>query len=205
MKNIDTSHPFYSAKPVRGLVNFNFRRDAVNDLHSYAEGYHSAAKALAKRMRRSVRPRHFDGLPVLFLYRHALELYLKAVIHRGNQFIAAQGGNAVKYDDLLKQHRLGELLPPFKAVIEGLDWLNGFSARGVRGFQACQKLICQIDRVDPESYSFRYPTDTKGRKTLPKNFCMNALGFAKSLDPFLSLLDTVMFALDTDLEHRGYA
>jgi hypothetical protein len=200
MKKPDLNHPFFKAYPIKGLVTFNFRREAINELESFAAGYHRAAKTLATKMRRSVHPLHYDGFPMLFLYRHALELYLKAVIYLGAQLIRVRGGPEIALDGLLKEHRLGYCLPPLEKVLKELDWLEGFKTRGIRNFQEFVKLVEKIDHIDAGSYSFRYPIDTKGRRALPDRFFMNALGFAKLLDPVLAFLDIVIFALNTELD-----
>lgn len=191
--------PFFTAYPIKGMVSFNFRPDAINDLESYAAGYHKAAKALAARMRRSQHPLHFDGFPLLFLYRHALELYLKAVIYLGTQLVFIRGGPEIDLDDLWKEHRLGVCVGLLKKVLSELAWIDGFKTRGIRSFRDFEKLVEKIGRIDAKSYAFRYPIDTKGHRALPERFSMNALGFAKSLDPVLDFLDTAIFGMNAEI------
>jgi hypothetical protein len=203
MKKRDANHPFFQPHPIQGWVTFKVHPDAVKDLESYAAGYHDAAKTLAAKMHRSRHPPHFSGFPVLFLYRHALELYLKAVVYLGTQLITMRGGQEIKVDGLLKEHSLQRLVPPLEKVLEGLGWLKEFRSRGIRSFRDFRKLVGRIDQFDSGSYAFRYPVNTKGHRALPEAFFMNALGFAKSLDPILELLDTAIFAMNAEVEQYG--
>ena len=70
--------------------------------------------------------------PILFCYRHALELYLKSLLPE-----RAQG------------HRLNDLVQPLKPYLDGrypadqVEWLT--------------ERIAEFDRLDPRSTVFRYP------------------------------------------------
>jgi hypothetical protein len=192
--------PFFTEHPIKGLVSFNFQSNAINDLESYAAGYHEAARALAARMRRTQRPRHFDGFPVLFLYRHALELYLKVVIYLGTQLVSIRDGPEIDLVGLWKEHRLGACVGLLKKVLTELAWIDGFKARRIRSFRDFEKLIEKIDLIDAGSYAFRYPINTRGRRALPKGFSMNALGYARSLDPVLDFLHAAVFGMSAEIE-----
>jgi hypothetical protein len=193
-------HGSFSADyPIKGIVWFHLNPDPIEDLESYAQGYHQAAKTLAARMRRSRHPRHFDGFPVLFLYRHALELYLKAVICAGSRLLFVRDSAAVDLGDLLKNHGIVKCVAILKRVLIDLGWIDGFMTRGIRSFQELEKLAAKIDAIDAGSYAFRYPINTKGTRALPRGFTMNALAFSKALDPVLDFLDASIFAVDHEV------
>ena len=65
---------FFKSDSVHGNVVLNFSRSLVCDLCAFAQGYHSAGKRLAEQMRSSRGYHEYDGYPIVFLYRHALEL-----------------------------------------------------------------------------------------------------------------------------------
>ena len=75
--------PFLGSSDGHGNVVFNFQGSPVGDLSAFAHGYHEAAKVLAERLHAAAGYADYEGYPILFLYRHALELYLKAVVYRG--------------------------------------------------------------------------------------------------------------------------
>ena len=72
--------------------------------------------ALAERFAKG--PGHDDneGYPVLFLYRHALELYLKAIVYRGASGLGLISQQMVRTDRLFCDHRLVETLPAIEAI-----------------------------------------------------------------------------------------
>jgi len=46
--------------------------------------YHAAGQALFERMCDKSSYNSLEGCPIIFLYRHALELYLKAIVLHGD-------------------------------------------------------------------------------------------------------------------------
>jgi hypothetical protein len=66
---------------MHGNVVLNFTRHAKGDLHIYARGYQQAASALVEVF--CPKPDYSDAesCPIVFLYRHAIELYLTLPAH----------------------------------------------------------------------------------------------------------------------------
>src|ERR1017187_7171513 len=64
----------------------------AKDLFLYAQSFHKAAKALAGSLQLDASPfADFDASPVVFMYRHAVELHLKAlVLGEGGNFLATR-------------------------------------------------------------------------------------------------------------------
>jgi hypothetical protein len=201
MKNT-ADHLFYHIHPYRGLASFNFRHDAVADLESYAAGYHRAAKVLAARMRRAVKSLHYDGFPVLFLYRHALELYLKAAVHLGSKLVMLRGDKEPNLEWLLNGHDLQRCVSELKRILTALGWLEGFRQRGAPGFAAFENLVAEVSKLDAGSFAFRYPVNTRGRRVFSRTRSVNVLNFAKMLNPFLDLLDTGLLAMNAEIDQR---
>jgi hypothetical protein len=78
------------------------------------------------------------------------------------------------------------------------DW--DFEVSGLRSWDDFCALIREIERIDPQSYSFRYPVTKQGDAALPHHFIVNVISFARSMDPVLDLLDGAM----TGLEERWH-
>jgi len=91
-------------------VVFNFRHNAVGDLVAFAVGYRRAAGSLITRFAKHRYSPDYDGYPILYLYRHALELYLKAVVHRGTRLMRINAERPPDADKLFERHDLGRLL-----------------------------------------------------------------------------------------------
>jgi hypothetical protein len=64
--------------------------DSHSDLWLHARSFHRAAKKLATAFEPHANPlTEFNVCPVVFMYRHALELHLKAIIlGEGGNFLA---------------------------------------------------------------------------------------------------------------------
>ncbi len=88
-------HWVFKSKNPHGNVVFNFSHNAIEDLAHFAKGYHRAGKHLAEKLAASRGYADFDGYPILFLYRHALEaLYESYCISRSSAITNARYGNA---------------------------------------------------------------------------------------------------------------
>src|SRR5258708_25547442 len=69
-------------------VALNFMDRAHDEFEVYADAYHRAAQALFEKHFRPQTNCDLDVLPIGFLYRHALELYLQAIVRRGNSLLS---------------------------------------------------------------------------------------------------------------------
>src|ERR1035441_8792546 len=75
-------------RPHRAVLN----RDNERDLWLHARSFHNAAKTLAGALELdSGQVTDFDVSPVVFMYRHAVELHLKAIVlGEGGKFLATK-------------------------------------------------------------------------------------------------------------------
>jgi len=107
----------------------------------YAEVYLDAIKELLSWLKdRQLGYHDYQILPLLFLFRHYLELQLKGLI--------VQTGAKFRHKD----HNLRELLN----IIKPHD--------DKRYLTKSPKLISQLSVLDEKSDVFRYPEDTKGKR-----------------------------------------
>ena len=74
---------FFKSQHPHGNIVFNFRGSAIDDLVEFGHGYHIAGKKLIEDLENKKSYADYDGYPILFLYRHALELYFKAIVYKG--------------------------------------------------------------------------------------------------------------------------
>ena len=182
-------HPFFRGESVHGNVVFNFLKPAIGQFEAFAAGYHEAGKVLVTNMKASRGYRDYDGYPILYLYRHALELYLKAFIYRGVRLLEIRDNQKLETGFLLTSHRLSSFLPAFRAILTSIDWKWDFEITGFNSLDDFEDLIIGIEKVDADSYCFRYPVTTKGDSALPKHFVVNVINFAKHMDKILDMLD----------------
>ncbi|WP_419914578.1 hypothetical protein [Hoeflea sp.] len=103
------------------------------------------------------RDRH-DGdvlvFPVVFNYRQFIELSLK--------FLIATYGHTVGIKAEWNTHDLKSLWETFLKVLEGYGHDDAEGAAAI-----VEEIILEFAKVDPRSFSYRYPVDTKSNPVLP--------------------------------------
>ena len=110
------------------------------NLIKYAESFFNAAEYVINEiMQKKNHIRHRLILPVLYMYRHSLELIIKANVMK---FIH-------KYDEsIINSHGLLEFFNKVECdKNDYTQWLRGF--------------LQEIDSIDEKSIIFRYPCDTQ--------------------------------------------
>src|SRR5687768_11995684 len=96
---------FLKAGQLSGNIVFNFTAKPIRDLVVWAKGYHLAGHRLAERLAEAPHYADYEGYPVLFLYRHALELYGKAIVYRGAELMRLAGEPDLNTENwLLRKH-----------------------------------------------------------------------------------------------------
>jgi hypothetical protein len=113
------------------------------------EGYKNAADLLVEKARESNLDRDSLVYPIVFCYRHYLELALKALV--------ATYGPGVEIKPNWKSHDLGRLWQSFIGMLARYDVEDVDGANTIVG-----ELIREFASIDPASFSFRYPVDTEG-------------------------------------------
>ena len=88
--------------------------------------------------------------PIMFCYRHSLELALK--------YIITTYGRAAGVPPNTKEHDLARLWPHCRGVIEYFHPKNDDPA-----LDAVEACIAEFAKIDPGSDTFRYATTSKGR------------------------------------------
>jgi hypothetical protein len=126
---------------------------------SYASGYKEAADVLVARFREDRRGMDVLAYPIVFLYRHYVELRLKQLSIEGRALLR-------KPTDFKDEHCLLHLWHPCRQVLCEV-WPQEPAAT----WDAVEELLREFDRRDPGGKCFCYPVTTKknGRQpTLPK-------------------------------------
>jgi len=201
----DAMHLVFRLENPHCNVVFNFSRNAIDDLAPFAKGYHQAGKRLAGMLEASSGYRDFDGYPILFLYRHALELYMKAIVYRGAQLLQLLEIETPDTSKLFKNHRLSEFLPGVKAVFDGIGWKWETETVGISNFEEFADLVCGIDELDPKSYSFRYPTNPERQAALSHHTVVKPIGFSRIMDLILDQLDAAVLGLHEEFKATAEA
>ena len=100
--------------------------------------------------------------PAVFLYRHFLELQLKAILALGVvvEHVEEEKINAKEHAaGFLNTHSLTLLTGGCRTVCERVGLLRDVAfAAAFTSFEGC---IQELSGIDPESFAFRYPTDKR--------------------------------------------
>jgi hypothetical protein len=166
----------------------------AKDLFLYARSFHKAAKALAAFQLDASPLADFDISPVVFMYRHAVELHLKALV-------LGDGGNflATKPDVLSvhKTHSVSWLAQFVCQIITALKWETEFKCEGIENLADFKAVIEELNAVDPGFYRFRLPVDPHAHASFRD--------FVRKMDALLELLDSTADALaaEWDMQEEG--
>lgn len=123
-------------------------------LDEYSSGYKQAADILATRVISAGRDTERLILPIMFLYRHYLELRLKELNTTGHELLSKKG-------ELPGGHSLMNLWAEARRILEEV-WPAGSK----KELHAMDVIIREFDKIDPEGVAFRYPTNSNGLSTL---------------------------------------
>ena len=120
------------------------------------------------------------------MYRHALELYLKAIV-------LAEGGNFLKTRpdriSIGKTHSVSWLAQFVCQIVTALGWQEEFKCQGIENLDDFKAIIESVNEVDPGQYVFRFPGEPEAQASF------NVRKFARRMDALLELLDSTADAL----------
>ena len=119
--------------------------------HQIKAGYLHAANSLVQQTQEHPKKRETLVFPIIFSYRQYIELSLKYLI---DDFGAMVGVNAN-----WTTHDLARLWHMLENILEEYGTSDPDKAD-----QVVRKIIAQFAKVDPQSYSYRYPVDTRGQE-----------------------------------------
>jgi hypothetical protein len=165
------------------------------DLFLYAQSFHKAAQKLAAAFQAGTGPFvEADASAVVFMYHHAVELHLKAMV-------LGDGGNflATKPDSLSvqKTHSVSWLAQFVCQIIAAVKWESEFKCEGIETLADFKAVVEEVNSVDPGSFVFRCPVDAKDQFGFRE--------FERKMDAVIGLLESTADALASEWELRSDA
>ncbi|MGB6059641.1 MAG: hypothetical protein WBF71_15405 [Microthrixaceae bacterium] len=155
----------------------------------YMEGYLRAGHKLVEHVVHTNRDQDFLVYPVVFAYRHHLELKLKYLIRTARQVVGEPG-------TFQRVHRLEPLWRVCRPLL-GRVFADADAELG-----AAEALILELDDLDPTGMVFRYPEDQDGDPTLsPQLRHLDLLTLAQRMEALANLLGGAKTGLDVALEN----
>lgn len=124
--------------------------EIARDVHIW-DGYMQAGAMLVEECQSNERaPRHELVYPILFCYRHGLELAIKWIINRYGRY------TDISAEDYA-HHNLWQLWKVCKKII-----IDVGSDGGMESLMAVEQVVKDFHDLDEGSFSFRYSMDKKG-------------------------------------------
>jgi hypothetical protein len=123
--------------------------DTDERVYRMPEAYKRAADLLIERAVNDRAHRDYLVYPVIFCYRHFLELQMKCFLHEYGELVDI-GANWT-------DHELDKVWPSFR------EMLRRFGNGDEDAIQVVADCVADFAEVDPRSFNFRYPTGRKGK------------------------------------------
>lgn len=184
-----------------GNALLNWSEPAASNIISYAHSYRSAAMNLVASCEQHGTFTIDDGaLPIVFLYRQAFELYLKAIVYRAAVLTINEEDLRQAVPRLWREHSLVRLVRMAEPVLVSSirPWLQSGELH-----RKIAPLAVRLDEVDPGSYSFRYPVTSYGNPALPTNVMLNIFVFSEAMEHMLDDVAQVCRILQSEDLHTS--
>jgi hypothetical protein len=209
VKNIVKKCLFVDKGRPEATAVLNWNDTPEREFKFFAEAFHSAAQEAAASLRQNpqfgidgIPIEDFKVYPVVFLYRHALELYMKAVILIGSPMLAIKD-KTINSQQLLTTHNLDNLRQSIERVFDAYGWKWDLGIPHFRSVDDLRETIAELHEIDSKSDTFRYPLDTKGHAALPSAFRFDVFEFCEVLDELLLVFqDAAIGAHEELVEYR---
>jgi len=180
----------------------SWHNGADAEIHLYARSLQKAAKALVQTLEPERSPETlWDVCPIIWLYRQALELNLKALVGEGSNFLKSK----IDPISLYRTHSLRWLAQIVCQVIKTVGWESDFACEGVSSLTEFSSLVNEIESLVPVSCATHF-TGARGHSSAAQTFQkISAVQFAGRLDALLELLDVTADALAATWDQRAEA
>ena len=143
----------------------------------FAKGYAKAASTLASDLlARDFGFRDYEAYPVVFLYRHALELALKNILIKPARLIAFTGVENLQAK-LCPIHDLVKLSNSAAVLLRGLFPRDTELKKVIHNMLG---IAAEFADVDPGSFAYRYPVDKNGNMLTKPNQTVNLDAFSST-------------------------
>lgn len=170
---------------------------------AYSQSYKQAADDLVRAL--SAVPSDTQAYPVVFLYRHFLELELKSVVALSFVLQAVEeevDNPRQRVETILGTHDLFILCDLCRTVC---DHAGLYRDNFITTFQAFAACVGELAAHDPGSFAFRYPIDKKLNPTLGQLAGINLGHLMTIVDKMGRFVSLIRHALERRIEWSGDA
>jgi hypothetical protein len=199
----DASKPrLFQSEPGPHNTVWNWQKAPIQEFPFFARAFHTAAKTLVESLDLDRNPfTDWNALPIVFLYRHAVELYLKGILlGPGRNFLP----NCPSPECVCKNHSLKRLLPFITAIFEAVGWNEGLGSGDIATFNDFVSVIEQL-----EDAGVRYPLKKDKDKGLTDSvdhhFTFSVIEFSRCIEAALGILEGATIGLPEKWNARAEA
>lgn len=161
-------------------------------LELYTIGYKEAADNLIDKVFSERYMQNALVYPICFLYRQYIELRLKEIIRSGRILLDEGTG-------FPQHHRINKLWETAKEIIKKV-----FSDEKEHpDLSLIEHVISEYSKIDPDSFSFRYPFDKSGKNILEGINYINLRHLSEYIDKFGEAIDNISFVISVSLDHKN--
>jgi hypothetical protein len=178
-----TSSVFRGTRGIGDNVLLNFQDRSEREFGLYADAFHRAAKDLVANLGPGFSS--LEALPIIYLYRHALELGMKATLNHGAKLLYVLGEpiDEAELSRIFFGHRLTPLFAAVGPILKHAGFKWNLGVPGLTNRDQVHQVVLDLERIDPESYAFRYPIGKEQKASLPPRFWFDIRKFASLMDP----------------------
>ena len=189
--------------PYSGAVRLNSVGDPEHEFLYYAEAFHEAGQSLVQHLKNLWKSGanftpigSIKAVPVVYLYWHVMELYLKSIILDGGDVFPLHGKARI---ELKKSHTLETLANDVDQIFDEFGWDWKFGSPHFKTHAEFLSILAELQSVA----EIRYPTRKKdGGAVLPRNFRFNLFEFCDILDSVLEALSLRAFSINAQLQQE---
>lgn len=168
-------YPFGSERGIAPLISGEGARAY------YRRGFLSCAQDAAKALLKG-NGRNHSAMPILFLYRHYIELGLKDVL-------AAAGAFAIDVSDQKFGHKLDDIWAEASKVFKSYRRAN---------LTAIDEAVAELTELDKRADAFRYATNSENKPHFERIGAVNVGALFKTLNTVSSALEKLLDEMERD-------
>ena len=157
----------------------------------YVTGYWRAAEVLVSHMARTGRDQDYLVYPFLMCWRHYVELQLKVVIRLIYLYQRTD-------EALPRTHKIDVLWKSARRQLEEV-----FPEEPHDDLDNTERVLLQLNALDPTSEHFRYPITKDGSGTMPALQHVHMRRFHEAMDGVAHLLDAADAAIRQKIDARN--
>lgn len=177
-------------------------------VYLYLIGYERAAELLTDASDTNDGWKNVLVYPIMFAYRHVLELYLKRIGNLGIRLGYLDGSKTFEKSKRKQKCTIAEELCRNHSLFFIFDLINPVISKitekedAVNWIQPLEEFFKTYDKIDEQSDAFRYPLGTKGCRHLADVEYINIKAFQENVKSVIGWLEGSCCMLDEQLSFQ---